>query len=657
MTTKLTLVAPPDLSVGQLRITEAGDQARQLTVTPLHRELVAVEIAPGVRTAVIEPLGLRPRTFLFNVVEGQENRVELPPLSFLAVGPQMLSSELLEALSRGSQSEGSPARRGDDLPDSPAGSGPPPATIDIEVTRAAPGERALHVGFSEDHSPYRMGGWQPYRHAASVQVELIDGRLELVIPRDEQLPGATGGGRLRVELLFEGNRAERAMVPLFAGGTRVVLQASALSLQDLDMVIVPVDPFRRALTQALRAGAEEDARAIAADYVSGWQGATLEDPWTDILVALLAVRFPLAFPQDKFGLSDAMADRYPWISDVHILRARDTLMAAADANEAKADAAEQAVDHFRKARRTGAPYFANSNQLAMELLAALSDQEFPEQTANLVKWMYTRWTSDERRQRKAGTSFSWVTERRDMHRPRKLSAAELTGKEAISESYDELADAPVGRPSFNSRFVASVFTGQLSAGSITPASPPPPSVRHAASNFSADPPPTSDAPPSKIRAPKQPVSARTAKKGSTKVGAKSSSRPRPKSAMDPPALARPIRHKDDPQRRRFGERDRVDNFQLQASFDWDKSDRWVKITMQVVAVGDQPPSFDRVVEFFLHDTFNPDRLRAVFRGDGASISIHAWGGFTVGAWLPEERIELELNLAEVPGAPYSIKHF
>ena len=48
---------------------------------------------------------------------------------------------------------------------------------------------------------------------------------------------------------------------------------------------------------------------------------------------------------------------------------------------------------------------------------------------------------------------------------------------------------------------------------------------------------------------------------------------------------------------------------------------------------------------------NPSRLKAIFQGHEASLTVRARGGFTVGAWLPERGVELECDLADPAIAP------
>jgi hypothetical protein len=59
--------------------------------------------------------------------------------------------------------------------------------------------------------------------------------------------------------------------------------------------------------------------------------------------------------------------------------------------------------------------------------------------------------------------------------------------------------------------------------------------------------------------------------------------------------------------------------------------------------------------FVLHPTFSPSALKVSFRGNRARLRIQAYGGFTVGVWLPRSNTELECNLAKIDGAPRIIQ--
>ncbi|MFN8702639.1 MAG: pYEATS domain-containing protein [Rhodospirillales bacterium] len=118
-----------------------------------------------------------------------------------------------------------------------------------------------------------------------------------------------------------------------------------------------------------------------------------------------------------------------------------------------------------------------------------------------------------------------------------------------------------------------------------------------------------------------------------------------------PGLRRPIHYPDDPHKGRFGEKSSHSGFRVTATFKADKSKDWTSIRLRV----EGPADDDDPVRFYLHDSFEPDVEVAKFNDGHAELKVTAWGGFTVGLWLPIQQVELELDLAEVPGAPQNIR--
>jgi hypothetical protein len=128
-------------------------------------------------------------------------------------------------------------------------------------------------------------------------------------------------------------------------------------------------------------------------------------------------------------------------------------------------------------------------------------------------------------------------------------------------------------------------------------------------------------------------------------------------SSDPPALSKPIVVFDDPHKGRFGKKAKVKGFSLQASFANTGDPEWVSITMWVTASPKVKLRKSDQVEFFLHDTFNPDRIAVPFVDRRAELNVPAFGGFTVGAWLPLHKVQLELDLAELEYAPKVVKEW
>lgn len=121
---------------------------------------------------------------------------------------------------------------------------------------------------------------------------------------------------------------------------------------------------------------------------------------------------------------------------------------------------------------------------------------------------------------------------------------------------------------------------------------------------------------------------------------------------DAPVRRRPILHPDDPQRGRFGGLSNQNGFRLAAHFGPVRDDH-VEATLTIHA----PQSLDgQSAWLFLHDTFQPQETKAYFHGKRCQIDLRIWGGFTVGAWLPVQGIELELNLASLVRAPSIVRN-
>jgi hypothetical protein len=119
----------------------------------------------------------------------------------------------------------------------------------------------------------------------------------------------------------------------------------------------------------------------------------------------------------------------------------------------------------------------------------------------------------------------------------------------------------------------------------------------------------------------------------------------------PPALARRIEFPDDPNKGRFGGRAARGGFKLSASFAETSSREWARIKLRV----EGPAATGVQVHFYLHDSFRPSDYKVKFRRGQAKLDVTAWGGFTVGIWIPDFGIELELDLAKIPDAPRIIR--
>lgn len=118
-----------------------------------------------------------------------------------------------------------------------------------------------------------------------------------------------------------------------------------------------------------------------------------------------------------------------------------------------------------------------------------------------------------------------------------------------------------------------------------------------------------------------------------------------------PGLMRRVMHRDDLQNGRFGGRAIRAGFKVSAEFEKSSSKKWVRIKLSV-----EGPSEDgEEIQFHLHDSFKPSIVTRHFKNGVAQLVVSAWGGFTVGIWIPVHKVELELNLAKLKAAPQVIR--
>jgi len=127
--------------------------------------------------------------------------------------------------------------------------------------------------------------------------------------------------------------------------------------------------------------------------------------------------------------------------------------------------------------------------------------------------------------------------------------------------------------------------------------------------------------------------------------------PKAKGAADAPGWSAKVRHKNDPNLGRFGGQAKAGGFTLNARFKPLRGGKWAAI---VLSVRGKAPDGAKAI-FYLHDSFRPVRQIAEFEKGAATLRVTAWGGFTVGAWIPHAGIQLELDLAKMKGAPDIIR--
>lgn len=121
--------------------------------------------------------------------------------------------------------------------------------------------------------------------------------------------------------------------------------------------------------------------------------------------------------------------------------------------------------------------------------------------------------------------------------------------------------------------------------------------------------------------------------------------------LDAPGLSRRVQDKEDPQKGRFGGERWQAGFELSAEFDQTNSRNWSRIVLRVVGPGDDGDD----VQFHLHDSFKPPLVVRRFKNRSTTLTVTAWGGFTVGVWIPAKAVELELDLASLEYAPEIVR--
>jgi NAD-dependent SIR2 family protein deacetylase len=125
-------------------------------------------------------------------------------------------------------------------------------------------------------------------------------------------------------------------------------------------------------------------------------------------------------------------------------------------------------------------------------------------------------------------------------------------------------------------------------------------------------------------------------------------------AERPPLAPLPaITVRDDPQQGRFGGRASDGARELVATVRAGGRG-WFAVQLLVRPVGGSAP-ITGTARFHLHDTFHPDRVDVAATGGVVRLDLEAYGAFTVGVELPDERRRLELDLASLADAPLEFR--
>ncbi|OAP43546.1 hypothetical protein ATB98_24480 [Sinorhizobium saheli] len=612
--------APVDLSVGRVRIVGDGQTIADWVATPDNRVMQADNLKPGLYSAEIRPAGVSPQSVVFKVYEGQANTVILPTFSALSStgsNTSFFDTDSLQTMAEIPVSISDESLKSIDFPPDQSAqlSGVAPEQIlerqRSQVTVSAD-KRRITIGLSEE----RAGRETFDLFRGQTRMELFPGRLEIEIPTDIQRDYWTDR-RVRLSAAIEQVRIERCLLPLYRGGTRITIAAPAFSPSDLELSIFPVDPKLRALVRALDAGTSEEVIAVRDDLLAKNSREAMlglqSDPWGAILVGLLAIRFPgIVGPFDE-EWGNELADQIGWAFDAHVIRASLALAGSAPSRGAQDLAIENAVTYLAAAQVAGSPYYRYSNQLFGEMAAGIASyikanrKRIGDTVADRRDKLYSRWHRELPLQRGSGPTFTWLARDLDALKERKVLVPKRN---------------PSGK--LRARDTTVIFEGQVSAGQIA--------IISGGVNSSAG-------------------------SGGIAVSAlELHSADAPSDSLSQmPAFGRPPGPDVDPNKGRFGGQARCNGFNLSATFEPTKSKDWVTINLTVEAERSVKIGVGDFAWFVLHPTFSPSALKVSFRGNRARLRIQAYGGFTVGVWLPKPNTELECNLAAIAGAPRIIQ--
>lgn len=620
--TTLHFEAPSDLSVGRVTVTGRSGVIMDWMATPENRRLTQ-DVAPGFYSAEISPAGLTPQSVIFEVKSGGENRVTVPAFSWLlantgnvtfldienetraieALYPEALRPKPDQALKSGSSDTPSPTGSSEyglvpELPhlDALEVRWSTEGTHQDASSSAARNDRRLSIGLSIESSA-SADSFRPY--AGRTALSLTEGRLQLTV---EPLEGAAGpkAGRVRMSVAIERSRIERLFLPFYRGGVLVTISPSVGSALDAELEVAPRDPRLRALSRALVAGTSDEARAILPLLVPD-----TTDPWEALLAALLSIRFPDTLPALSSRQAKRLVELAPWAYDAHVIQARQRLFGA-EPGEDQAVATQDALAMLKKAQTRGSPYFAYSNKVFAELIEALSayfDRVGPDGERHTAGKVRRRWFREQPLQSGAGVSFSWL--RRDPT----LAKAGL------------LAPLRSGSGRLPPAATNVIFQGRLSGDRIQ-----------------IEPSESSGA-------------------GGTALKSGGGRSPHGMGPTNAPAMSRPAGPDEDPNLDRFGGMAEAGGYSLTARFEEQSNVEWASIILTVAADPYRTVAAGGVVWFCLHPTFNPQWVRVMLINGKAELSIESWGGFTVGAWLPDAEVELELDLAKHPLAPAVVRKY
>ena len=625
MKTSLDFEGPADLSVGEIRISGSKGVEKTWMATPNQRGFTSDDIDPGYYVAEISPAGTPSQSVVFEVKPGVANTVVLPNFNALAAnGSGVNFFNIADRHDAAKSIYNFTADKAIDSTDHIVSFSFDPALDPDNANLSRPliaeermvevpdQAKLISVGLAIEQSGKRES-WRQFDGSCSAQV--TGGRLaiNIVAPEDWTPDFAR---RVRMSVAIQEVRVERLLLPLYRGGTSVSITSSFLSPNDVTLEVLPVDPNIRAIWRALEAGTLGHAKAVRDHVLTIKGGEPVDsgqkaDPWEKMLAGLLFLRFPEAFPKLSPVWAERLSKDYPWAADVFVIRARQLSNDAGATPEEVLKSAERSVNLLVKAQSRGSPYFNQSNQFFNELVGSLARYDaLSSEAHDLIEKVRQRWQRESSLQRSAGMSFSWLSRDPQLLREKGILAPKRN---------------PSGR--LTSRNTAVVFKGRLSGGTIV------------VESQQSEAPKASKGEPSLIK---------SMTEGKAPGGTDSSM------PLDCPALNRSAGPADDPNKGRFGRKAEMQGFRLFAQFG-EGNAKLSLVTLLVEADAAFAPDIGEGVWFCLHPTFNPEWIKVLFRGRSATLTVMASGGFTVGAWIPSRKVELECDLSLLPNAPRIIR--
>lgn len=114
---------------------------------------------------------------------------------------------------------------------------------------------------------------------------------------------------------------------------------------------------------------------------------------------------------------------------------------------------------------------------------------------------------------------------------------------------------------------------------------------------------------------------------------------------------------DDPNKGNFGGLSRRNGWSVDATVKATPDPDWFDVVIVVTApTGGQRRRYEGAsVTVHLHPTFTPDRIHVTVEDGKAVVERQAYGAFTVGVSVAADRTKLELDLAELAGAPEAFR--